>query len=341
MTPSPTNLLKCCYPTLLNPGQPVTVTPATPGFSGARVFRVEIEQSTFCVRQWPTGMPRERLQAIHGLLRHLGGHADVSIPIPIPSEDGGSFVAFEDHLWQVEPWLPGEADFDQQPTEARLTAAMTGLAKWHHLAAQYAPPHRDTDWLLPSHEDRSPTVSARLRGLVQRRADLNEAERQLMLEPDEQFRHFGQQLTIHFRRLADSIGRELQQVESLSVRQHPCIRDLWHDHLLFCDDRLTGIIDFGAVKTDTVACDLSRLLGSLFGTDASAWQRALDAYEQTRPLTTAEHQLLGPLNRSGTLLSGMTWLQRRAENRISAEQLPRVITRLEKIIGQLESLRGV
>ena len=333
---SPTELLERRYPTLLHPGQSVTVTPATPGFSGARVFRVTIGETALCVRQWPVGIPRERLQAIHGLLRHLGSHKEVPVPVPIRSADGRSIVTFDEQFWQVEPWLPGEADFDQQPTEERLVSAMTGLAKWHHLAAQYEPPHRDIDWLLPSHEDRSPTVSARLRGLVQCRAGLNEAERRLMLEPDDRFRSVRQEIAIHFRRLADSIGRELQQVESLSVRQQPCIRDLWHDHLLFCDDRLTGIIDFGAVKTDSVACDLSRLLGSLFGNDASAWQRALDAYEQTRPLTTAEHQLLRPLNRSGILLSGMTWLQRRAENRISVEQLPHVITRLEKIIGQLE-----
>ncbi len=159
-----------------------------------------------------------------------------------------------------------------------------------------------------------------------------------MLEPDDRFRSVGQQLTIQFRRLGNSIGRELQQVESLSVRQQPCIRDLWHDHLLFCNDQLTGIIDFGAVKTDSVACDLSRLLGSLFGTDASAWKRALDAYEQTRPLTTAEHQLLRPLNRSGILLSGMTWLQRRAEDSIASEQMPRIIERLQRIVGQLELL---
>ena len=335
---SPTELLERCYPMLLHPGQPVTVTPATPGFSGARVFRVEINEMAFCVRQWPTGMPRERLLAIHGLLRHISGHADVPIPVPIPSADGGSVAAFDGQLWQVEPWLPGEADFDQHPTDARLRAAMMGLANWHRAAAQYEPPHRDTDWLLPCHEDRSPTVSARLRGLVQWRTELNKAERRLMLEPDDRFRHLGQKLTIHFRRLADSIGRDLQQVESLRVRQQPCIRDLWHDHLLFCNDQLTGIIDFGAVKTDTVACDLSRLLGSLFGNDASAWQRALDAYEQTRPLTTAEHQLLQPLNRSGIVLSGMTWLQRRAENQISREQLPRVIERLQRIVGQLELL---
>lgn len=334
---SPTELLDRHYPTLLHPGQSVTVTPATPGFSGARVFHVEIDGTAFGVRQWPTGMPSERLQAIHRLLDHVGRNGNVPIPMPLLSRDGLTVASFHGRLWQVEPWLPGEADFDQNPTDARLHAAMTDLAKWHRTAAQYEPPHRDTDWLLACHEDKSPTVASRLHSLVRWRANLDGTEQRLMLEPNDRFRSVGQQLTIHFRRLADSIGRDLQQVESLHVRQQPCIRDLWHDHLLFSDDRLTGIIDFGAVKTDSVACDLSRLLGSLFGDDASKWQRALDAYEQTCPLSTAEHQLLRPLNRSGLLLSGMTWLQRRSEEAISEEQMPRVIARLQTIISQLET----
>ncbi len=335
---SPTELLERHYPTLSHPGQSVTVTPATAGFSGARVFRVNIDDTAFCVRQWPTGMPIERLQAIHRLLDHVGRNGDVPIPVPLSSSDGQTVAPFHGHLWQVEPWLPGEADFDQNPTVTRIQAAMTGLANWHRAASHYEPPHRDTDWLLPRHEEKSPTVASRLQSLVWWRANVDAAEERLILEPDDRFRSVGQQLTIHFRRLAGSIGRELQQVEPLHVRQQPCIRDLWHDHLLFSDDRMTGIIDFGAVKTDSVACDLSRLLGSLFGDDAADWQRALDAYEQTRPLSTAEHQLLRPLNRSGLLLSGMTWLQRRAEDSISTEQMPRVVARLERIVRQLELL---
>jgi len=335
---SPTELLERNYPNLLHPGQPVTVTPATPGFSGAAVFRVEIDQAVLCVRRWPDGMPSERLQAIHRLLQHVDRNGDVPIAVPLSSNDGLTVASFHGHLWQVEPWLPGEADCDRQLTDARLQAAMTGIANWHQAAARYEPPHRDTDWLLPCHEDASPTVAARIRRLAQWQANLDEAEQRLMLEADDRFRLLGQQLTIHFRRLADSIGRELQDVELLRVRQQPCIRDLWHDHMLFSDDRLTGIIDFGAVKTDSVACDLSRLLGSLFGNGFSDWQRALDAYEQTRPLAAAEHQLLRPLHRSGVLLSGMTWLQRRAENQISAEQMPRVIARLEQIVDRLENL---
>ena len=333
---SPNDLLARHYPTLLHPGQSVSVTPATPGFSGALVFRVDIDETAFCVRQWPTGMPIERLQAIHRLLDHVGQNGDVPIPVPLSSSDGQSIASFHGHLWQVEPWLPGEADFDQNPTDARLQAAMTGLANWHRAASHYKPPHRDTDWLVACHEGKSPTVASRLQSLVWWRSNLDAAERRLVLETDDRFRSVGQRLTIHFRRLADSIGRELQQVEPLCVRQQPCIRDLWHDHLLFSDDRLTGMIDFGAVKTDSVACDLSRLLGSLFGGDAAGWQRALDAYEQTRSLTTAEHQLVRPLNLSGLLLSGMTWLQRRAEDSVSVEQMPRVIARLERIVRRLE-----
>ncbi|MBI1310579.1 phosphotransferase [bacterium] len=332
---APAEFLDVFYPTLKERGQPAFVTAATPGFSGARVHRVAIESAAYCVRQWPVGASGERLLAIHRLLSHVEQSSQVPIAVPLLSADGRTVTEYQGRLWQVEPWLPGTADFDDSPTESRLHAAMSGLAAWHRVAALFAPSARETNWLSPVHEDVSPTVSSRLRRFAQWRVDLPATERRLLLDADPQFRSLGQKLTTLFRLLSDSIGRELQQVASLPVRQQPCIRDIWHDHLLFSDDRLTGIVDFGAVKTDSVACDLSRLLGSLFGDSAADWQRALDAYEQQRPLTTAEHQLLRPLNRSGLLLSGMSWLQRRADQQIDAEQMPRVIARLGRIVSQL------
>ena len=40
-----------------------------------------------------------------------------------------------------------------------------------------------------------------------------------------------------------------------------CIGDVWHDHILFEGDAVTGMIDFAAAKVDHVAADLARLLG--------------------------------------------------------------------------------
>ena len=43
-------------------------------------------------------------------------------------EGRATLVASDGRWWQLEPWLPGRADFHAFPSEARLAAAMCGLA---------------------------------------------------------------------------------------------------------------------------------------------------------------------------------------------------------------------
>ncbi len=336
----PQELIRDHYPTLLHPGQSLTVEPATPGFSGARVFRAEIDGAAFCVRQWPSAMPKDRLRAIHRLLAHVQRTSGAATPVPVSAADGATTVELSGHSWQVEPWLPGKALTADELTEDRLHAAMRGIAKWHLSAGEYTPPRTDTEWLLRAHDDVSPTIADRLRTLAGWRDDFEAAEHRLLHEADNSFRELGQRVTTFARLLIEPIGQELQQIEKHSVRLQPCIRDLWSDHLLFTGDELTGVIDFGAVRTDSVACDLSRLLGSLFEDDSTKWNAALDIYAAVRPLSEAEQQLLRPLDRSNVLLSGLTWLRRRWEGRIDEAQLPRVVDRMEAIVRRLEHLAG-
>ena len=78
------------------------------------------------------------------------------------------------------------------------------------------------------------------------------------------------------------------------------IADIWHDHVLFQDDEVSGLVDFGAVRTDAVSLDLARLLGSLIEDEPRRWSEALDAYQQDRPLSPGERGAdprPGPLRR--------------------------------------------
>jgi len=78
--------------------------------------------------------------------------------------------------------------------------------------------------------------------------------------------------------------------------------------VLFSGDDVTGLIDPNASRSECVAADLARLLGSLIGDDRSAWDAGLASYQAARPLTLNELALVELYDQSAVLLSGMTWL---------------------------------
>ena len=72
---------------------------------------------------------------------------------------------------------------------------------------------------------------------------------------------------------------------------------------------MAGLIDLHACRTDSVATDIARLLGSLIADDRERWDAALEAYMEVRPMSLAERGLVEVYDRSGVLLSGATWLE--------------------------------
>src|SRR4029079_8505162 len=87
--------------------------------------------------------------------------------------------------------------------------------------------------------------------------------------------------------LPRAIG-QLEPLSNIPLPVQPCIRDIWHDHVLFTGNDVTGIIDFGAMDVDTPATDVARLLGSLVGDDEPGWSAGVSAYSANRPLSADE-----------------------------------------------------
>src|SRR5262249_47353632 len=83
-----------------------------------------------------------------------------------------------------------------------------------------------------------------------------------------------------FPRAAEVVQSSLVPAMNTRVRSLPCIRDIWHDHVLFEGERVSGLIDFGAMAIDCVAADIARLLGSLVGDNVQPWLQGLNAYER-------------------------------------------------------------
>ena len=123
--------------------QPTHVEPlgSAGGMSGAQFWRVSAVvrgspdpappklgvglPTPYILRRWPAEHPSpDRLRFIHAVLRHAAERGCGFLPVPVTLQTGQSFVSHSGHLWELEPWMPGVADYDRLPSVAKLRAAM-------------------------------------------------------------------------------------------------------------------------------------------------------------------------------------------------------------------------
>ena len=198
---------------------------------------------------------------------------------------GRSVVAAEGYLWELTPWLPGQANYQQLPSPAKLQSAMIALARFHLATAGL--PGAVGRGVSAALAERRELLQDLLRGGTQRIATAivpsmwpeltGRAKRWLDYVPD----------------LAPNLARQAEYLSHDSRTVQPCIRDVWHDHVLFEGDQVSGIVDFGAMRQDHVAVDVARLVGSLVGDAADERRQAFAAYQTLRPLTADEWQTCG------------------------------------------------
>jgi homoserine kinase type II len=304
------------------------------GMSGAQFWRITAPCGTLVLRRWPTEHPTpDQLRFIHAVLHHAAQRGIAFLPAPIPTRDGRSFVEHDDHLWELAPWMPGTADYEQSPSVEKLRAAMTALARFHLAMLDFI----DFSKAAATYPTLGapPAIKGRLARLHEltsdRTGELSGAITHTIWPDLAPIAHHFMQV------LSMAIPRAISKLESLAnatLWLQPCIRDIWHDHVLFTGDEVTGVIDFGAVDVDTRATDVARLLGSLVGDDALGWQIGLAAYCELRNLSPKEFLAVRALDASGTILAGINWIRwiyiegRQFENQIQ------VIGRFQRILDR-------
>lgn len=297
------------------------------GFSGARLWQVETASARFCLRAWPANGPSpEKLRRIHGLMIAARKTGLRLVPEVLRSQGGDTFVASAGRWWDVTSWLPGRADFQERPSSARVAAACTALARVHEAWVGLAPSLGVC-----------PAVARRLRALE---------EWQRMLRSDWK-PPFGANIDPAepwAERAWYALGPRLPRISQLltswlnrPLPLQPCLCDIWHEHVLFEGETVTGLVDYGSCKVDHVAVDLARLLGSMAGDDAAFRTAGLNAYRSVRPLTVYEEALVSVLDETGTMLGAANWLKwlyhdgRRFEDRTAVtRRLTALVERMER-----------
>ncbi len=325
------------------------------GFSGAIVLQVVVQPSQhaveveYCLRGWPPeSLPRERLLGLHRLLEHIHRCGVTQVAVPSRNQFGSTLHVEAGQFWQLEPWLPGQADFWSNPSDQRLQNAMTVLAQWHEAASRFDARDSEFEWFGQHASETSPTVLDRLERIQRfRSTDVAQLRTSLARESSLQpwgatelaeLRHSARRILDLFELSVNRVADDLLIYRGMHFRRHPCLRDVWHDHVLFEGDQVSGLIDPSAAKSETPATDVARLLGSFLADNDDRWDMAIAAYRSVRPLSDREARLARALDQSTVLLSGLTWLERLFVHRRHYSNPSRVLSRLRQIISRLEHL---
>ncbi len=141
-----------------------------------------------------------------------------------------------------------------------------------------------------------------------------------------------------FPQAAADVGTRLDAATECDVALQPCAGDIWHGHVLFADEEVTGLIDFGAMKPENVSLDIARLLGSMAGNDVAAWQEGLAAYQTVRKISNDERSLVIAFDLSGVLMSGLNWIEWIYVQGRTFDNREAILERLDDLVARLEGL---
>lgn len=316
------------------------------GFSGANIWRIDSADRKFCLRRWPAGVDADRVAWIHGILFTATDRGFDKLSVPkictaTGSPDiGKSFVQFRNHIFELSPWLPGVADFEKSlggERDAKLVSAMKTLAAFHNATAF----HDSLDEMNGKSSPGLQMRAARCRRLLQGGIDelrnatkrycsnASEAENFASVESFEVF-------VEEFERLARAVLPLIEEAARQPATLQPCLRDVWHDHVLFTGTDVSGIVDYDAMQFESPAADVARLLGSLVGNCRESWQHGLDVYHSQRNLTAADRERVEAFDWGNTLLSGLQWATWICVEGKRFSDVPAVLRRLHFCSGRIQ-----
>ncbi|RIK71821.1 MAG: hypothetical protein DCC67_20115 [Planctomycetota bacterium] len=315
---------------------------AAGGFSGARLWRVRWQGEAFALRRWPAGGPAaDRLAAIDALQLHLA-ECGLPAPRPVVRSDGAMSVFDDGSWWSLGQWLPGAADYWTNPREAKLRAALSMLARFHLAAAAFQPGGA-ARVVAPQPSPALQRRSTRLAELAG--GGLTDLVRRVDRCPPGDETSLAREVLQLVHRVVPRLRVELAAHGRMPLPVQWRLGDIWHDHVLFTGDEVTGVVDFGAASIDSPAGDVARLMGSLAADDAAAWRVGLAAYAAVRPLSLAEQQAVRLFDSTGVVIAAVNWVDWLFLNSLPAsvpvnrqlafERLRRLATRLQCLANQL------
>ncbi len=258
------------------------------GLSSAHVWRVAVGDEAYAVRACEPSDSTARREWMRQTLvsAHDAGLSFVASPVHTPLQIGS-------RAYEVSRWCPGQPVSELSRDEQAVSAAATGLARFHASLRQIEP--------LPA----APTNT------FQRTRQRLVTDGEAIARQDYQPLN-GRWPTIATltERLPDACSRALARLKTLDKPNEsiqPIHGDARPEHFLVEGGELTGLIDFDAMRNDTPLADLTRLAGELACGDASRRDQVVSAYE-TAAGQSVDRRAIAALDLGTATVSAMNWL---------------------------------
>jgi Ser/Thr protein kinase RdoA (MazF antagonist) len=282
---------------LLDSNQARPIERVQTGLSESIIWKCTTPNGLACLRAWATNHPNlERLAQIHQAMKELSDAGLSMTPKLFGTSRGQSFAADGGRFWELTTWLPGQADYLTKPSDAKLLASLSTLAAIHDV------------WARSARKASSPTLHDRRTRLADCLGKLAEIETRFPYIASSNFEQgLCSETCAALRQHGPRLAAELAQLDE-GATVHCVLRDIWSDHVLFTDETVTGVIDFGALRIDEPTTDLVRLLSSLEPLNASKQELGLAAYESLRKMKIDRNRF-GVLRQVAMLLAAFQWMQ--------------------------------
>jgi Ser/Thr protein kinase RdoA (MazF antagonist) len=262
--PPSLHLLLCQFPPPWN-DPAAQVEPILAGWSGGQVYRVQTSLGIGALRSWPIKTHPERIHAIHTAQLAARTAGMLVVPAPVLARNGSKTILWQDRWWELVDWRPGQPLPPREPSHRNLDQVADTLHQWYQAVrlpevanalTHFCPSESINGVLL-----RQPAPSP---GILRRLEILEQEENATPID--------AARLPVTERELAERTAQTLDQKRPWFHRltEHAnsvfqlelCLRDVHREHLLFHNEQVSGLIDFGSIGFDTPAIDLARYLSS-------------------------------------------------------------------------------
>ncbi|MCO8121878.1 phosphotransferase [Stieleria sp. TO1_6] len=236
---------------LLDLHQIRSVQPMPPGNSGAVLFRCQGDQA-FALRGWPIETAVERVREIHQVISTAARSCTLLPQYASLPPDGPTYlVDRQGRIWELASWLPGQP-FPYDATFEQIADGAAAIATVHRHLQPIGQSQRPAAAI-----DQRIRRTRQLSDLLPTLFDINLEGRLNPLVAGE-VSTARELLRRNWHTSAQRILETLLPQASRPRGLHYVLRDIHREHALVVGGRISGIIDFDALRVDTPAADLSR-----------------------------------------------------------------------------------